>query len=101
MNDEARGALLVQQEKLEASIVKMKANLARLGSNLKVMGNALIDSPEQVGFSNAPQPHGSNPLRVVLFDWNEFPDKVSISDKVHELRDEVQQLENVRRQLGR
>ena len=102
MNDQDRGAMLLQEETLEKTVTALRQELGKMGGVYAELGNALRTSPDKIGFANAPSPLGNSPFGITtLITWNEIPEKTNVAEKIQELRGALRQLEDVQRRLGR
>jgi hypothetical protein len=96
--------LLLEQRQTEVRIRELRAALQHAGLILSQLGAALAASPESTVFGNAPPPLGDIPLRLLHsrgFDWNSIPDKVQLAQKIQELRDLQDHLEQIALRLSR
>ena len=102
MNDQERGLLFVEREKLEKQVEQMNKELVQHGILLNQFGQKLQERPESMTFSNAPQGLGSYPLeymREESFNWDDFPSIDSIAQKIQNYRTIIGQLSDVKRRL--
>jgi len=104
MDRQERAQLLLGLEEIEAHIRELRSALQHAGKILAGLGTALAESPEKTTFANAPPPLGHMPLQLMhakAFDWNSIPDKITLAQKIQNLRGMHEKLAEIQKKLKR
>jgi len=104
MERRERAQLLLELEETEAQIRELRSALQHAGKILAGLGAALAESPERTTFANAPPPLGHMPLQLMhakAFDWNSIPDKITLAQKIQQLRGMQEKVAEIQQRLKR
>jgi hypothetical protein len=104
MDRQERAQLLLEQEETETRVRELRSALQHAGKILACLGNCVAAAPETTTFANAPAPLGHMPLQLMhskAFDWNSIPDRVTLAQKIQDLRALQERLVEVRQLLGK
>jgi hypothetical protein len=104
MDRQERAQLLLEQEETNSRVRELRSALQHAGKILAGLGAALAASPESTTFANAPPPLGHMPLQLMhsrAFDWNSIPDRVTLAQKIQDLRTLQERLQEIGRLLAK
>lgn len=108
MDDDQRGALFVEREKIEHRIEVLRSELMKIGKTLTELGRVLQGgSPERAVFPNAPDGLGVNShvgyANTPSFEWRQLGrdlDPIPLATAVQEMDQRKQRLKALNSQLG-
>jgi hypothetical protein len=102
MDNQERAQLLLENEKAEAEVARLKRELFEDGDILGRLAQQLHTKPENIVFSNAPSPLGNIPPELINaqgYQWEKVGDMTKVAQRIQNYRAALKNLWNVKSKL--